>query len=148
MNAASGREIVRLPLGEAEKRYGAPYWVVHRGDLQAALLAAVSRSLEVTLRLGARVEDFVTHPNGITVSVRSGARATDERGLALVGADGLWSQVRRRVGYNEPPRFTGGRRGAAWFRHVRSRRNFANRLFISGSDQTPIWSTIRSKPVK
>jgi salicylate hydroxylase len=111
MNAASGREIVRLPLGEAEKRYGAPYWVVHRGDLQAALLAAVSRSLEVTLRLGARVEDFVTHPNGITVSARSGARATDERGLALVGADGLWSQVRRRVGYNEPPRFTGR---AAW----------------------------------
>jgi salicylate hydroxylase len=112
MNAASGREIVRLPLGEAaERRYGAPYWVIHRGDLQAALLAAVSRSLEVTLRLGARVEDFVTHPNGITVSARNGARATDERGLALIGADGLWSQVRQRIGYGEPPRFAGR---AAW----------------------------------
>ena len=67
MNAANGREIVRLPLGDAEQRYGAPYWVIHRGDLQAALLAAVSRRLEVTLKLDTRVEDFVTHPNGITV---------------------------------------------------------------------------------
>jgi len=112
MSAASGREIVRLPLADAaERRYGAPYWVVHRGDLQAALLAAVSRRLEVTLKLGARVEDFVTHPNGITVAARGRTGTTDERGLALIGADGLWSQVRRRIGYGEPPRFTGQ---AAW----------------------------------
>ena len=108
MSAASGREIVRMPLGKgAEQRYGAPYWMIHRGDLQAALLAAVSRTLEITLKLGARVEDFVAHPDGITVSVSNGARATDERGLALIGADGLWSQVRQRIGYGEPPRFTG-----------------------------------------
>ena len=108
MSAASGREIVRMPLGKgAEQRYGAPYWMIHRGDLQAALLAAVTRTLEITLKLGARVEDFVAHPNGITVSVSNGARATDERGLALIGADGLWSQVRQRIGYGEPPRFTG-----------------------------------------
>ena len=112
MNAANGREIVRLPLGDAaEQRYGAPYWVIHRGDLQAALLAAVSRRLEVTVKLGARVEDFVTHPNGITVSARGRTGATDERGLALIGADGLWSLVRRRIGFGEAPRFTGQ---AAW----------------------------------
>lgn len=112
MSAASGREIVRLPLGDTiGRRYGAPYWVIHRGDLQAALLAAVSRRLEITLKLGARVEDFVTHPNGITVSARGHAGTTDQRGLALIGADGLWSLVRRRIGYGEPPRFTGH---AAW----------------------------------
>ena len=34
MSGDSGREIVRIPLGRAaEKRYGAPYWVIHRGDL-------------------------------------------------------------------------------------------------------------------
>jgi salicylate hydroxylase len=33
-SAASGRPIVRMPLGaDAEHRYGAPYWMVHRGDL-------------------------------------------------------------------------------------------------------------------
>ena len=36
------REIARLRLGaEAERRYGAPYWMIHRGDLQAALLDGV-----------------------------------------------------------------------------------------------------------
>src|SRR5262245_43059985 len=40
---ASGREVARIPLGAAaEARYGAPYWLIHRGDLQAALLAAVA----------------------------------------------------------------------------------------------------------
>lgn len=112
INATSGREIVRLPLGDAaERRYGAPYWVIHRGDLQGALLAAITRRLEVTLKLGQRVEDFVTHLNGITVSARGRTGVTDERGIALIGADGLWSGVRRRIGYDELPRFTGH---AAW----------------------------------
>src|SRR5947199_1800165 len=37
MSARSGGEIARLPLGEtACFRAGAPYWVVHRADLQSA----------------------------------------------------------------------------------------------------------------
>lgn len=106
--AASGREIARMPLGEtASARYGAPYWTIHRGDLQAALAEAAARRLDVTLKLGMRVEDFVAHPNGITVSARCGTRTLDERGLALIGADGLWSAVRQRLGYPEPPRSAG-----------------------------------------
>ncbi len=43
LNAKNGREIVRMPLGDAaEQRYGAPYWSIHRGDLQAALSSAVA----------------------------------------------------------------------------------------------------------
>ena len=42
MSARAGGEIVRIPLGEAAtQRAGAPYWVVHRADLQAALQSAV-----------------------------------------------------------------------------------------------------------
>ena len=38
MSGGSGREIARIPLGQfAERRYGAPFWTIHRGDLQAAL---------------------------------------------------------------------------------------------------------------
>src|SRR5947199_7142610 len=38
MSAQSGAEIARLPLGEAASaRAGAPYWVLHRADLQSAL---------------------------------------------------------------------------------------------------------------
>src|SRR5258707_15609928 len=40
MAGGSGREIVRIPLSNAESRYGAPYWTMHRGDLQGVLAAA------------------------------------------------------------------------------------------------------------
>jgi salicylate hydroxylase len=108
LKAASGREIVRIPLGQAAaQRYGAPYWVIHRGDLQAALVAAVSRDLHISVNLGMRVEHFVTHPNGISVSAHGRGGVTDKRGLALIAADGLWSLMRTRLGYREPPRFAG-----------------------------------------
>src|SRR6202030_2341970 len=46
LGGRSGREIVRVPLGEkATQRYGAPYWVIHRGDLQAALSDAAVQEL-------------------------------------------------------------------------------------------------------
>ena len=43
MAGGSAREIVRIPLGdEMERRYGAPYWSIHRGDLQSALADAAN----------------------------------------------------------------------------------------------------------
>jgi salicylate hydroxylase len=107
-NAKSGGEIVRMPLGTfAEQRYGAPYWSIHRGDLQAALAEAVTENLDINLRLGLRMEDYVAHPNGVTVSARGRAGSWDERGIALIAADGIWSQTRARIGFREPPRFAG-----------------------------------------
>jgi salicylate hydroxylase len=108
LNAKNGREIVRIPLGDtAAQRYGAPYWIIHRGDLQAVLSAAVAQELDISLKLGMRMEDFVTHPNGVTVSARSGTTAWNEFGHALIAADGLWSMSRERLGFSEPPRFSG-----------------------------------------
>lgn len=101
-----GRDVVQIPLGSfAHKRYGAPYWVVHRADLQAALLAAVSANADITLRLGTRADDFAVHANGVTVQLRTASGSADEHGMALIGADGLWSSVRARLGDRRPPRF-------------------------------------------
>ena len=69
---------MRIPLGEAAQRYGAPYWIIHRGDLQAALAAAIAEQLDISLKLGMRMEDFATHPNGVTVSA-SGSQRLMER---------------------------------------------------------------------
>jgi salicylate hydroxylase len=108
LSARNAREIVRIPLGDAAaQRYGAPYWIIHRGDLQAVLSSAVAQELDISLKLGMRVEDFVTHPNGVTVSARSGTAAWNEFGHALIAADGLWSISRERLGFSEPPRFCG-----------------------------------------
>lgn len=110
--ARSGSDIVRVPLGlYAERRYGAPYWMIHRGDLQAVLLDAVRANPDVTLKLNMTVQDYVVHPNGLTAQVRSGPKTSEERGVALVGADGLWSAIRKRLGYTDAPHF---RRRTAW----------------------------------
>ena len=102
----SGREIVRIPLGaEAERRYGAPYWVLHRGDLQMALASAAMSTRDVVVQLGVRVEDYATHVNGITVQGRRSGKTTDERGVALIGADGLWSNIGGQLARQRMPRF-------------------------------------------
>jgi salicylate hydroxylase len=108
----SGREIVRMPLGDtAAQRYGAPYWSIHRGDLQAGLAGAVAENLDISLRLGIRVEDFVALDDGVTVSARGGGGIWHERGDALIAADGLWSVARARMGFRDMPRFA---RRTAW----------------------------------
>ena len=111
MSAGSGREIVRIPLADGEASYGAPFWVLHRADLQAALLAAVQSSVDITLKLGTKVEDFATHVKGVSVLGRQETQVVDERGIALIGADGIWSSVAARLKRQRPARFN---RRTAW----------------------------------
>jgi salicylate hydroxylase len=104
--AASGHEITRIPLGgEIAFRYGTPYWTLHRADLQAALLDAVKAHPDVILKTGTRIEDFAVHAHGATVELRQGVRASDERGIAFIAADGLWSSARARLTHEAGPRF-------------------------------------------
>ena len=102
------RKVARLPLGHAaELRFGAPYLVVHRGDLQAALLAAAQAHPDIEIELGLSVERWASHPNGVTVQCLRGTTAIDRHGIALVGADGLWSTLRTRLFGEQAPRFAG-----------------------------------------
>ncbi len=106
MAGGSGRQIVRIPLGaEAERRYGAPYWTIHRGDLQAALAGAAQSAQDVALKLGVCVDDFTAHVNGVTVQGRRGQQVVDERGVVLIGADGIWSGVGKQLQRQKKPRF-------------------------------------------
>jgi len=98
IKTAEGRPLARIPLGtEAERRYGAPYWSIHRGDLQAALVEAVEAEPAITLRLGTRVEDFTVQGRRVV--------AAGHEGMALIGADGLWSALRTRLGHRAQPQF-------------------------------------------
>ena len=112
MRAKTAREIVRIPLGRAaELRYGAPYWVIHRADLQAGLIEALETTSDFVLRLGSTVEDYAVHAHGITVQARGAFASSDEHGIALIGADGLWSTLRGKLGDRAAPRF---RNRTAW----------------------------------
>ncbi len=108
MSARSGGEVARMPLGEAATfRAGAPYWVVHRADLQAALQAHVNDNPDIDLRLGCQFEDVAAHAKGLTVVQRSGMTRQQELALALVGADGIWSTVRHQLFPKVQPQFSG-----------------------------------------
>jgi salicylate hydroxylase len=108
MSARAGGEIARLPLGEAASlRAGAPYWVIHRADLQAALQAAVNDHPDIDLRLGYQFEDVTKHAKGLTVVQRRGNVRQGELAVALIGADGIWSSVRNHLFPEVQPQFSG-----------------------------------------
>ncbi len=108
MSARAGGEIIRLPLGEAASlRAGAPYWVIHRADLQRALEAQVNDHPDIDLRLGCQFEDAAVHAKGLTVVQRKGNARQQDLALALVGADGIWSTVRQHLFPEWQPQFSG-----------------------------------------
>lgn len=108
MSARAGGEVMRMPLGEAAAaRAGAPYWVVHRADLQSALAAAVADHPDIDLKLGATFEDVAPHARGLTVVHRSGTIRRSDLASALIGADGVWSSVRQHLFPEVQPRFSG-----------------------------------------
>lgn len=108
MSARAGGEIARLPLGEAAAlRAGAPYWVIHRADLQSALQAAVNDNPDIDLRLGHQFEDVTKHAKGLTVMQRRGNVRQGELAVALIGADGIWSSVRNHLFPEVQPQFSG-----------------------------------------
>lgn len=94
-DGTSGRHLASLPLGAwIEARHGAPYWTAHRNDLHAALLDRVRAEDLIGLTLGFSVSEASTRSDHVTVAAADGRAA---RGRVLVGADGLWSNVRDRV---------------------------------------------------
>ncbi len=91
-DGASGADLGRLPLGDwIAKRHGAPYWVVHRGDLHTVLVEAARVEPLITLSTGAAVAAVAAREEAVAAASASGEAWT---GRALVGADGLWSAVR------------------------------------------------------
>lgn len=101
----AGTPLARLPLGAwIAQRHGAPYWVAHRRDLQAALQGAVGAEPLVRITLGCEVRFF--ERAGDTYAV-AGCGSRRLHGAAIVGADGVFSRVRQQVHAPPAPRWTG-----------------------------------------
>ncbi|TPM39543.1 FAD-dependent monooxygenase [Mesorhizobium sp. B2-3-4] len=95
-DAASLRQLARVPLGGAgEERWGAPYLVAHRADLQNALMARVAQMPDIHLITGAQVSSVASGSLVVTMTEGVGRKIVDTEGSLLVGADGVWSAVRR-----------------------------------------------------
>lgn len=107
-SARNGRDLARVPLGPvARERYGLPYLVLHRADLQKVLLDAVSTSPAITLTLGAMLADVVQTGTGIEAEITTANESRKLSACALIGADGVRSEVRQRVMKGPEARFSG-----------------------------------------
>ncbi len=111
------RPLGEVPLGtRAEERWGAPYLVAHRADLQTALLERAKREPDIRLVKGAKLADAAFHQRGVTVSLDVAGDVREVSCLLLVGADGVASTVRNLGTRDAPPHYSGY---AAWRSTIR-----------------------------
>jgi salicylate hydroxylase len=101
----TSRILATLPLGRwIANRHGAPYWAVHRGDLHAALLTRAREQSAISLRPRFAVTGLVEEGSRVETTSGAGDRLA---GSVLIGADGLWSNVRSAICPGIVPRFVG-----------------------------------------
>jgi salicylate hydroxylase len=109
LRGSDDAKLMRLPLDDAERRWGAEYLVIHRADLQTALAEAVGGQPAGQLSLGVTVTGFADEGDTISVSLQRGRTKERNEADLLVGADGLRSQLRSGMGFGAPDEadFTG-----------------------------------------
>src|SRR5262249_761284 len=96
-----GESLSEMPVGELERRLGAPVYPVSRTDLQNLLVDAVGPG---RLHLSAKCVRVGQTAANATAYFEDGRTAT---GDVVLGADGIHSAVRRAVAGEVQPRFTG-----------------------------------------
>ena len=107
--ARDGAVLSRLSLAGASERWGAPFRLFHRADLQQLLLAAARQNDAISICTSARVGDFEEGDGAVFLRVHTEKGPEDFEALALVGADGVRSSVRSFLdrGAKDAPAYTG-----------------------------------------
>ncbi len=83
----------RIPTGPAFRlRFGNPYAVIHRADVHRSLLEGARASSRIQVATSTTVQRVEQHAGGVTVVDTQGGQ---HHGVALIGADGVKSAVRR-----------------------------------------------------
>ncbi len=104
-----GADLAKISLSGVEKRYGAPYLVVHRADLLNALLECARVDDNIEIRPDSTLTGFIEDEQGVAVTYRNEGDYRRASGAALIGADGLRSLVRNRLhgDQSDKPAYTG-----------------------------------------
>ena len=105
MDGVSAEQVTHIPVGQAFRdRFGFPYALVHRADLHRALLDTCIDDPLIELRPGTVIASFEERDDGVVATTEGGLAI---EAAALVGADGLWSNTRREIIGDGPPRVSG-----------------------------------------
>ncbi len=110
---AAGKEVRLWDTGEiwplfdlgvdCRQRFGAPYWMVHRGDLHAVLARELERLSPKSLRMGASAQGVTQVDNAATLQLDQGSVTGD----IVIGSDGVHSAVRDAIFESPKAKFTG-----------------------------------------
>lgn len=106
--AGDGATLALMNLRDAERRWGAPYLLAHRGDLQRALLEAAAEQDAIRIHTGVTVAGFAAGAEGVVAALRQGLVRLEAAGDCLIGADGSRSLIRAKLlgGAPDPLRFS------------------------------------------
>jgi salicylate hydroxylase len=100
---STGQRWKLFDLGEdCRQRFGAPYWMVHRGDLHQVMARAVQSRAPGCITLGARIT--AAHATGSGVALHTEDGRTFEAD-ALIAADGVHSSLRQQCLGEDRPQF-------------------------------------------
>lgn len=100
VNIRRGRDgavLARLDLTVARARWGAPFRVFHRADLQQVLLQAARAHPMIEVREDARVTAFAADADGVEIATQGAGCSGRFSAAGLVGADGGRSSVRAQL---------------------------------------------------
>jgi salicylate hydroxylase len=97
--ARDGKDLARAPLGPiADLRWGAPYLVIHRADLQRVLLDRCAAEPSISVLTGVTVAGFAVANGGVEIGARKGNDQIRINCDFLIAADGVRSVLRERIG--------------------------------------------------
>lgn len=97
----TGEVTNELPLDLYEQRFGAPYLLLHRGDLHAALESIIP---DGAVHFSKKLVGLDVAAGRVRLAFADGSTAEAD---AVIGADGVHSRVREFLHRAEDPKFTG-----------------------------------------
>ena len=107
-NAVLGHKLVSLPLGKSIKeKFGAPYNLIHRADLQDILFNACNNHPNIEVRFSSEVIEMAPHGRGVTVMLNEKGETNELQASGLIVADGVWSKLRTEVIGLDAPEYSG-----------------------------------------
>jgi salicylate hydroxylase len=104
--ALSGERITRIPLDDPKfmAKFKQPYAVTHRHDLLSVFINACTSNNLISLETDRTVTGFEQDDDSVTLTLQSGEHV---RGRALIGCDGMWSNVRDKIVGDGKPQVSG-----------------------------------------